>query len=205
MKAILVRHGETDYNARRIFQGYAPIPLSARGRRQAERVARRLQRLRPAILYSSDIARAHETAQIISQSIGLPVQLHLGLREWNSGNWIGRPADDYSAHLRAIGAHQVTYVPEGGESQFQTQARFVATMNELAIRHKTEIILGVSHGMAIDLFVRHVLCLDVMEEPAYHIGNTSITIVHHGEDGWKLLTLNDCGHLEDIEEAVRNI
>ncbi len=198
MKAILVRHGQTDYNARQLFQGYAPIPLSVQGRQQAERVGRRLQSLRPTTFYSSDIARAYETAQIISQHIGLPIQLHEGLREWNSGAWIGLPAQEYFAHLEAIGAHQVTYIPDGGESQLHAQARIIATMDALAERHAGELILGVSHGMAIDLFIRHVLRLDVMEEPAYHIENTSLTVVRHGESGWQLVTLNDMSHLEDL-------
>ena len=71
MKVFLVRHGETDYNAQGIFQGYSPVPLSARGRQQAALVAERLLSLQPQVLYSSDIWRAQETANIIGQRLGL--------------------------------------------------------------------------------------------------------------------------------------
>src|SRR5262249_61972781 len=88
MQAILVRHGETEYNAQGMLQGYAPVPLSARGRQQAMLVGQRLRSVRPTAFYSSDIQRAHETALIISQHVGLPVQLCAGMREWNIGNWM---------------------------------------------------------------------------------------------------------------------
>jgi broad specificity phosphatase PhoE len=115
------------------------------------------------VLYSSDIQRAHETATILSQHLGLPVQPCPGLREWNIGHWIDRMAEDFYAHLIAIGAHPATHVPEGGESHVQTQARMVAQMQAWADQHAEATILGVSHGMAIDLFVRHILGLDVRQ------------------------------------------
>lgn len=198
MKAILVRHGETAYNATGLLQGYSPVPLSPHGRQQAMLVGPRLRSLRPTLLYSSDIARAHETASIINQSLALPIQPCPGLREWNIGNWVDRQATDFFAHLTAIGAHPATYVPEGGESQLQTQARMVAQMQAWAQQHADETILGVSHGMAIDLFVRHLLGLDVHHTPPYRITNTSISIFSYQQGQWEVVTLNDVGHLETL-------
>src|ERR671924_450628 len=71
MKAVLVRHGETEHNANGIFQGYSPVPLSVLGRQQATLVAERLVSIRPQVLYSSDLRRAQESADIISQKLGL--------------------------------------------------------------------------------------------------------------------------------------
>ena len=198
MKAILVRHGETDYNAQRILQGYSPVPLSTRGRQQAALVAERLPSLQPRILYSSDIQRAQETAEIISHKLALPIQPCTGLREWHVGTWQHKSADEFETHLEAIGGHVVTYVPEGGESQLQTQERMVAQMQSLAAQHAGETVLCVSHGKAIDLFTRHVLGLDVMRTPAYSIINTSVNIFSHQNGDWELLTLNDVYHLEAL-------
>jgi alpha-ribazole phosphatase/probable phosphoglycerate mutase len=200
MQVILVRHGETAYNAQGIFQGYAPIPLSARGRQQAALVARRVASLRPTVLYSSDIARAHETAAIIGQHLDLLVQPAIGLREWNPGTWMHRPVTEYTAHLQTLGAHPVTYVPDDGESQLQTQQRIVACLQEFEARHSGETALGVSHGLAIDLLVRHILGLDVMRPPAYRIGNTSVNIFRCQDGVWEVVTLNDIGHLETLAE-----
>lgn len=199
MKAIIVRHGETDYNAQRILQGYSPVPLSTRGRQQAALVAERLPSLQPRILYSSDIQRAQETAEIISHKLALPIQPCTGLREWHVGTWQHKSADEFETHLEAIGGHVVTYVPEGGESQLQAQERMVAQMQSLAAQHAGETVLCVSHGKAIDLFTRHVLGLDVMRTPAYSIINTSVNIFSHQNGGWELITLNDVYHLEALE------
>ena len=198
MQAILVRHGETEYNASGMLQGYAPIQLSVRGRQQAVLVGQRLRSVRPTVFYSSDIQRAHETALIISQHVGLPVQLCPGLREWNIGNWINRMADEFYAHMAAMGVHPATYVPEGGESQLQTQARMVAQMQAWATQHEGETILGVSHGMAIDLFVRHIFGLDVMQPPPYRIVNTSVNIFRFQDGKWEVVTLNDMAHLTTL-------
>ena len=198
MQVILVRHGETEYNAQGRLQGYSPVSLSTRGRQQAMLVGPRVQPLRPTVLYSSDIQRAHETAMILSQLVGLPVQPCPGLREWNIGNWIDRMADDFYTHLAAIGAHPATHVPEGGESQVQTQARMVAQMQAWADQHTEATILGVSHGMAIDLFVRHILGLDVRQSPPYCIANASINIFRYQDERWEIVTLNDIGHLTSL-------
>lgn len=198
MQVILVRHGETEYNAQGRLQGYSPVPLSQRGRQQAMLVGPRVQPLRPTVLYSSDVWRAHETATILAQHLGLSVQLCAGLREWNIGNWIDRMAEDFYAHLATIGAHPATHVPEDGESQVQTQARMVAQMQAWAEQHAEATILGVSHGMAIDLFVRHILELDVRQVPPYRIANASINIFRHYDKQWEIVTLNDIGHLTSL-------
>jgi broad specificity phosphatase PhoE len=199
MKVFLVRHGETDYNAQGIFQGYAPIPLSLHGRQQAALVAERLTSIQPQVLYSSDIWRAQETANIIGARLGLPVQPCAGLREWHVGTWAGKPADEYQAHLQALGAHPVTYVPAGGESQVQTQARVVAQMQAFAGQHSHDTILCVSHGKAIDLLVRHILGLDVMLPSSYRIANTSVNIFSFQDGMWEVVTLNEVRHLERFE------
>jgi broad specificity phosphatase PhoE len=196
MRAVLVRHGETAQNAKGIFQGYSPVPLSARGRQQAALVAERLISIRPQRLYSSDLQRAMETADMISQRLALPVLPRAGLREWNIGTWIGKSTVAYLEHLQVLGAHPVTHVPAGGESQLQTQARMVAQMQELAGQHAGETIVCVSHGTAIDLLARHILGLDVMQPPPFRIANTSVNIFSFQDDVWEVVTLNELRHLE---------
>jgi 2,3-bisphosphoglycerate-dependent phosphoglycerate mutase len=198
IQVILVRHGETEYNAQGRLQGYSPVPLSTRGRQQAMLVGPRVQPLRPTVLYSSDIQRAHETAAILSEYVGLPVQPCPGLREWNIGTWIDRMMEDFYAYLTAIGAHPATHVPEGGESQVQTQARMVAQMQAWADQHAGATILGVSHGTAIDLLVRHILGLDVRQSPPYRIANASVNILRYQNEQWEIVTLNDIGHLTSL-------
>lgn len=198
MQVILVRHGETEYNAQGRLQGYSAVPLSMRGRQQARLIGPCVRLLRPTVLYSSDIQRAHETAMILSEHVGLPVQPCPGLREWNIGNWIDRMREDFYVHLATIGDHPATHVPEGGESQVQTQARMVAQMQDWADQHAEATILGVSHGTAIDVFVRHILGLDMRHSSPYSIANASINIFRYQEKQWEIVTLNDIAHLTSL-------
>ncbi len=198
MRAVLVRHGKTDFNAKRIFQGYGDIPLSDLGQRQAERVAERLTDMRFDVFYSSDILRTMQTAQAISQRVAMHPTPCKGLREWNVGTWEGKRVEEFEAHLQAIGAHVVSYIPEGGESQLQTQARMVAQMQAFAAQHLGETVLCVSHGRAIDMFARHVLGLDAMREPPYTITNTSVSIFDWRDHQWHMVTLNEIRHLEAL-------
>ena len=198
MRAVLVRHGETDFNAKRIFQGYGNIPLSDLGHRQAARVAERLKDVQVDVFYSSDVLRTMQTAEAISPCVGLSPTPCEGLREWHVGIWEGQPVEAFEGHLLAIGAHVVSYVPEGGESQLQTQERMVAQMQTFAAQHPRETVLCVSHGRAIDMFARHVLGLDAMREPPYTIINTSVSIFDWRDDQWHLVTLNDIHHLEAL-------
>jgi broad specificity phosphatase PhoE len=92
----LARHGETDDNARCIFQGQSGRGLNARGRAQAEALGRRLRTQPYRAILTSDLERAQETAQIIAACFpgGLPIETDPGLREIDLGAWTGKSHDD---------------------------------------------------------------------------------------------------------------
>src|SRR5690349_10093577 len=77
----IVRHGETDWNAARRIQGQTDIPLNDTGRLQAKATAQGLRGQHFAAIYSSDLQRAHDTAEATAQVLQLPVQAETGLRE----------------------------------------------------------------------------------------------------------------------------
>jgi broad specificity phosphatase PhoE len=77
----LVRHGVTQHNTDRIFMGHDPVPLSPTGREQIRRLAERLGASPPTRIVSSDILRAHESAEIIAQRLRLPIETSAELRE----------------------------------------------------------------------------------------------------------------------------
>src|SRR4030067_2492051 len=88
-RLILIRHGETDWNVDGRWQGQADVPLNARGIAQAEETAQSLSNVKFAAIYSSDLARARQTAEALSRIVGLPVQTDARLREIHQGAWQG--------------------------------------------------------------------------------------------------------------------
>jgi broad specificity phosphatase PhoE len=132
---LLVRHGETDWNAGGRLQGHTDRPLSDFGRRQAQRLAAELAGEELAAIYSSDLARAHETAEIVGEQLGLPVVLDRDLREKDWGNWEG---------LTAVERDRVEFV---GESTEAHQERILRALRRISERHPgDDRVLVVTHG-----------------------------------------------------------
>jgi len=148
---LLVRHGETDWNSERRWQGHADQPLNDAGRKQARELAETLTDRGIDVVYSSDLVRAHETALIVAQRLGLPVQVDAGLREVDVGDWAGRlvseiEADDPEAFQLW---RQGRKAWNGGESYEEMGERVVGAVLRLAERHPGQTVLIVTHGGSI--------------------------------------------------------
>ena len=132
---LLVRHGETDWNADGRLQGQTDRPLSDFGRRQARRLADELADEELEAIYSSDLSRARETAEIVAERLGLPVVLDPDLREKDWGTWEG---------LTAVERERVEFV---GESTEAHRERILAALRRISERHTgSGRILVVTHG-----------------------------------------------------------
>jgi broad specificity phosphatase PhoE len=135
---LLVRHGETDWNAEGRLQGHTDRPLSDYGRRQAQRLAEELDSEELEAIYSSDLARAHETAAIVGERLDLPVELDPDLREKDWGTWEG---------LTAVERDRVEFV---GESTEAHQDRILGALHRISERHPGDArVLVVTHGGSI--------------------------------------------------------
>src|SRR6476469_9860646 len=131
---LLVRHGETDWNAKGRLQGHTDRPLSDYGRRQAQQLAGELEDEELEAIYASDLARARETAEIVGARLGLPVVLDPDLREKDWGNWEGLTSTE------RLGVELV------GESTEQHQIRMLAALGRIAAKHPYGRVLVVTHG-----------------------------------------------------------
>ena len=89
-RIILWRHGQTDWNLANRFQGHSDIPLNDEGISQARRAAPLLKNLKPNKIISSDLIRAQQTAQALSDITGISIVLDRGLRETHGGKWEGK-------------------------------------------------------------------------------------------------------------------
>jgi broad specificity phosphatase PhoE len=131
---LLVRHGETDWNAEGRLQGHTDTPLNDYGRRQAATLAEALAGDGIDAVYSSDLSRARETAEIVAARLGLPVVVEPGLREKNWGSWEG---------LTPMERDATEYV---GESTEDHRDRTLRALREIAERHPDARVLVVTHG-----------------------------------------------------------
>src|SRR5690242_8849001 len=132
---LLVRHGETDWNADGRLQGQTDRPLSEYGRRQARQLAEELADDEIDAIYASDLSRARETAEIVGERLGLPVALDSDLREKDWGTWEG---------LTSVERDRVEFV---GESTEAHQERMLRALRRIADSHAAgDRILVVTHG-----------------------------------------------------------
>jgi probable phosphoglycerate mutase len=200
VRLLLVRHGESEWNAKGLLQGQADPPLSKLGRRQAAHVAARLVDEGVDFVVSSDLERAVDTASALATSIGLPVVTRTDLREVDLGSWTGisrREVERDQAELWNRWRRDGVEGWEGGEKYRDAMVRVAGAISALATEHDDETVVAVSHGGSIRLATCHLLGM-----PAAHvgrfmsIGNASITefLVDHDGTG-RLVRLNDNAHL----------
>lgn len=147
---ILWRHGRTQWNVDGRIQGHTDIPLDTVGRVQARHAARRLASLRPAVLISSDLVRARDTAAELAGLVGLPLRVDPRLRETFFAEWEGLRDDEVAekygealAQWRRGGDVPI----EGAESRAQVGQRAVAAIREALVDVPPGgVLVAVTHG-----------------------------------------------------------
>ena len=156
-RIILARHGETDWNRDGIWQGHGDPPLNDLGRRQASALAERLADLTIDALYSSDLRRALETAEVVANVNGLVVVLDPQLREMDVGSWTGLTRTQIDEQFPGATYHD-------GESREAFDGRVVGALHRIASNHAGAQVLAVTHGGVVRALQRHVLgeSLDVL-------------------------------------------
>jgi probable phosphoglycerate mutase len=204
-RIIAVRHGETAWNVETRIQGQLDIGLNDKGRWQAQRVAQALAEEPIARIYSSDLSRAHATAQAIADVTEHPdakqVQLDTGLRERGFGSFEGMTYADIEAQWPEESLRwrrrDPDFAPPGGESPLQLRARVAATVNTLAAPHMGEQIVLVAHGGVMDMLYRLATNQEVGTPRTWELGNAAINRLLWTPDGLTLVGWSDTRHLEE--------
>jgi probable phosphoglycerate mutase len=147
---ILVRHGETDWNRDGIWQGHGDPPLNEAGRRQATELAERLGNLEIDALYSSDLRRAYETAEIVGAAKGLEITAEPDLREMDVGSWSGLTSEEIATRFPGMDHHD-------GEEREAFDTRAVAVLHRIAEAHQGQHVLVVTHGGVVRALQRHLI------------------------------------------------
>ncbi|MEZ4404337.1 MAG: histidine phosphatase family protein [Kofleriaceae bacterium] len=206
----LVRHGEADSNRDGRFGGWSPVPLTDRGRRQAEAAAVELARRGPTVVVTSDVVRAAQTAAPIAARLGVEPRLEPGLRERSLGVFDGLAFAEaearYPEQWRRLVARDPDAVPEGGELASAVFARVSQALARICADHAGQKVVVVSHGLAMFHAFSYVCGLGVPRPDAsvfVLVDNASITHLEHrpveAGDRWRIVTVNDTAHLRGVD------
>jgi len=194
-KLLLIRHGRTDWNVEARFQGSTDVPLNDHGYQQAVKTATRLQNWRAALVYSSPLKRALQTAETISARPIIPLN---GLTEMNFGDWEGARVSD----IRTKDAHALAEwhrdgffsIPKNGETWEQIYKR-VSQAVEICLSGEEERVIIVAHGGILRAAMINLMNLDPHSAWRLAVYNCSISGIDICRGVNNLVFLNDTLHL----------
>jgi len=203
---LIIRHGETVWNAEHRFQGHGDSPLTETGRNQVAALGRRMEAINFDTLISSDLGRAQETASIIVEYTGHAVELDSRLRERNYGVLEGLTVPEIEAGHSEVydqfNTDDPDYILPGGESHRQHYQRNIAFFEEVLTGRFGKEVAVVAHGGVLDSIFRYVAGLPLKQPRCYITTNASLTIASYGSfygtTRWVIETWCDSAHLNGI-------
>jgi broad specificity phosphatase PhoE len=216
MRLIFVRHGETDWNAQRIYQGWTDVPLNALGERQARAAARALA-ARPDVtiraVYASPLLRAWRTAEVVAEALGLHPRPLPGLKELHWGEASGLSVAQVAARWPDLAERRRTlglaFEPPGGESGWVFRARVSAAVREVIEAHHPDArpdagVAIVAHGGSIGAALAYLCGDDTSAWPSVPLGNAAFCEVRLGRDGagHEVICVDAREHLVELDVAL---
>ena len=200
LRLYLVRHGVTVWNREARWQGHTDVPLSAEGVEQAKMVAERLSRLPVTAVWSSDLARARHTAEIIAEPHGLQVITSAKLRETMLGEWEGLTIDEIIARGDEEQWHRVrhdslTHRPPGAERLESVWERLMEVRDEIRGRYAEGTVVVAGHGGSLRALLCDAVGGDVRCLPHFQLENTSLSAIDYTAHRTWVKLVNDTSHL----------
>ena len=201
-RIIFIRPGETDWNRSVRWQGWVASPLNEHGKRQAERLANYIRHIGMTVLYTSDLKRAVQTADILAGKLGFSAISDDRLRERNIGEWQGLTIDEmrtwYPDEYHQLLTDAENYRVPSGESRADVRKRMIAAFEAIVKQSKGETVGVISHTTAIHELLAAIIPGNANKEVA--VSNTSVTTIALADDGkWRLVASDDVMHLEGLE------
>ncbi len=205
-RILAIRHGQTAWNADGRIQGHTDIALDAVGEWQAERLAHALGDADIDVLYSSDLARARQTAAPLAERKGLPARVDPRLRERGFGEFEGlsfkQIEQRWPDQAEAWRRRDPDFGARGGEVLRDFRERVLAAVTRLARSHRGQSIALVTHGGVLDLLYREATRVALDAPRTWQVANASINRLLHSGEGLVLIGWADVGHLDAAHQGA---
>jgi alpha-ribazole phosphatase len=201
LKLLLTRHGQTDWNIARRYQGHSNTELNQVGIRQAELLAQRLSKETIHAIYSSDLLRAMKTAETIKNVQEQDPAFHSDMRwrELSFGDWEGMTYQEMSAHspklFEAWMNDSLTISTPNGETHRQLAERVQVAFDDLKAKHDDETVLVVGHSGSIQTLLALTLGIDLSRYWQFRVSQASLSELIVYQDSVTLNLFNDVSHL----------
>lgn len=201
-KIYLARHGESQWNVLKIVQGQKNIPLTNKGIKQAELLGKRLVNEQIEKIYSSDLARAYDTAKIIGKIIDVEVEPMKEFREINFGVWEGLSKNElltkYRTEYEKWLKNPKDLILEGAETLAELQERALEGINKIINLNgdRYNNILIVSHSATIKVIILGLLGISLNNFKNLTLGNVSLSIIEYRNYNKVLKLFNNTDHVD---------
>ena len=197
---LFIRHGQTDWNVAKKWQGHADIPLNETGLVQADALATRLQKWPIETIITSDLLRCSQTADVIGQKLDLNPVPDAIWRERDVGDFSGMTSVEAKANFPEVWAAAngkgMVDAPNG-ESFAEVRARGMRAYEKVIANHAGQMVAIVSHGGLLHTLIAQLIQIrDDVYGRISKRGNTGLSIVEVSDGVPKLVRLNDTSHLE---------
>ncbi|MBM3199335.1 histidine phosphatase family protein [Candidatus Woesearchaeota archaeon] len=197
MKLLLVRHGQTEQNKRKVWQGHTQGALSSEGKLQAKKLARRLSKEKIDVAYCSDLHRAKNTLKPLLDKKYIPTYYVEELRERNLGVLEGLTTDNIMKYTSQKNSGFTTTDFETGETHQEVKKRVLSVYEQLTKDYKGETVLIVTHGGVIAHILMHLFNHPEDAETFRKLvpNNASITSIQVEDGKAEMLKFSDTEHL----------
>ena len=170
---ILIRHGQTEANVKRLLQGQSDGALTETGREQARAIAEVLKDKAIDKIISSPLVRAKDTAEEIARYHNLPVIVNPILREWHCGTLDGLPAEALFTAMKNIRVPIAEFRPEGGETLTEVQGRARQFLDVVENDYDGLRVVVCSHGDFLRMLISLLLGISIEEANEIHLENAA--------------------------------
>ena len=195
----IVRHGQTEWNLLGKTQGHGNSDLTPKGIEQAELLADSMTKYLIDYIYSSDLGRAYQTAEIIGNKLNIEVEKTEALREMNFGTWEGRIIKDIIEEDPALykmwrNEPHLAKIPQG-ETLSQIKERTDAFIKEINEKYDGKHIVLVTHSLCARIMLLSFLDSSVQNIYRINQGNTALNIIELRDYGPVVMKMNDTTHI----------